>query len=149
MQYCWAADKPSNIGDLEFYDQTGNKIFPLSIKAPGTYPETLFDGLYGEDYMYEQKGSKVWMDFGKPVQLYRIRYIAHDIDPASVQTGDDYKLSVWNKGDWKELFTITATDKSILCPLHPGGMYLLENLNRFVHSRPFRYLPDKDVIEWW
>jgi hypothetical protein len=149
LRYRSASDRACNLGELEIYSMNNSRVVPLMLKAPGDNPEALFDGIYGEDYLYPEKGSWIWMDMGEPVHLSKIRYIAHDIDPASIQTGDNYKLSIWEGRDWKELFTVKASNKAIQCELHPGGIYLLEDLSRFVHSRPFRYIPEKDVLEWW
>jgi hypothetical protein len=149
IRYRAGRDKETMIGDLEVYGEDGKKIIPVSFFGFGEHPEYLNDGVPGEYFQAPEKSSWGAMDLGKPMKITKIRFIPHDIDPASIQTGDRYRLYSWNNNAWKPLLEIQANKKSIPIQIHPYGLYLLEDLSRFVHRRPFWYNPEKGIVEWW
>ena len=137
------------IGEVELLNPSGEPIPVVRAFGPGENPEFVCDGVSGEPYQSKVPGSWVAMDLGKPKIVSRLRFIPKDVSPASIQKGDIYKLSGWDKGDWANISTDTATKKSISYRLYGGKMYLLENLSRTVESRPFIYDPGEKAIHWY
>jgi len=149
IRYRSGNDMPCAIGDMEVYGESGNKLVAHSFFGSDGNPEYLSDGVPGQYFLSGKAGSWAAMDLGAPERITKIRFIPHDIDPASIQLGDDYRLYIWDKNNWKAVSDVHAYEKSIPIQIHPWGLYLLENLSTFVHRRPFWYNPDKGIIEWW
>ena len=148
IRYRAGRDKECIIGELEVYSED-HKFYPVSFFGNVEHPEYLSDGVPGQYVNSPEPGSWAAMDLGSPQRINRIRFIPSDIDPASIQRGDEYRLFIWNGSEWEPISDIYANEKSIPLRIHPYELYLLQDLSRFVHRRPFWYNPEKGIIEWW
>ena len=140
------SNKECSLGEIEVFDTGNKKIEVKQAYGPGEHPEHVCDGFPGQFYDYDEKGSWVALDFGKPIGISRIRFIPRDVEPASIHPDERYELSFWND-DWQLVMEATATGKSITCQIHPNGLYLMENLNFDGVFRPFIYR--NGIVEWY
>jgi hypothetical protein len=95
----------------------------------------------------EPSGCWVGMDFGKPVNIEKIRYLSRG-DGNTITIGDEYELTYWNNKEWKSLGKKIADNIYLEydnCPAN--ALFLLHNLTKGVEERIFTYENEKQV--WW
>ena len=101
---------------------------------------TAFDAPWG-------LGAWVGMDFGKPIEIERIRFTGRG-DGNSIDMGDTYELFFWHNNTWTSLGTQTATGIDLTFRNVPeGGLYLLRDLTKGKDERIFTYENNTQV--WW
>jgi len=84
------------------------------------------------------------MDFGKPVEIQKIKFLARN-DDNNVIPGSDYELLYWDN-EWKSFAKKTATSDSLVFENVPSNaLYLLHYYGEGVEERIFTYENDKQI----
>jgi len=144
-----------NIAELEFY--TKNSTDPLRGKIIGTEgswennpkstKEAAFDGnpLTFFDSPWPDDGW-VGVDFGKPVKILKIRFLARN-DDNNVIPGGEYELLYWDNR-WKSFAKKTAVSDSLVFENVPSNaLYLLHFYGEGTEERIFTYENGSQI--WW
>lgn len=121
---------------------------PGSWKGRGGQRESVFDGdaLTFFDAP-EPQSSWVGMDFGKPVRVERIYYVARG-DGNTIEPGDIYQISCWRNNRWEPLATMQAEHPWLEFRNMPCGLpFILQDKTRGKDMRIFTYEDGKQV--WW
>lgn len=132
------------LAELEFYDKaTGEKLNGRIISAndgDGSHaPEHAFDSDILTAYFSPVTAAWIGLDFGRPVELCRIRFVPRG-DGNCVEPGDDYELLYWANRRWNSAGTKKATGNDITFHDVPEGtLYLLIDRTKGVEHRIFTY----------
>ncbi|MEA4974278.1 MAG: hypothetical protein VB046_00915 [Paludibacter sp.] len=119
-----------------------------SMNIIGRNKESVFDG-DPLTFFESPPDLNTWvgLDFGKPVEIEKILYIARG-DGNSIVFGNDYELMYWNHNGWISLGKQTA-DNNFLeykdCPT--GALFLLQNHTIGKDERIFTYKNGEQI--WW
>jgi hypothetical protein len=145
-----------NIAELFFYEKRTNKLLNGKIiGTPGSYrPDKRYakEGAFDRDaltFFDAPQPDNCWvgMDFGKPVNVGRIVYLARN-DGNCIEIGDKYELLYWADNKWKSLGRKIA-DNVMLdydnCPTN--ALFLLHDLTKGREERIFTYENGEQV--WW
>ncbi len=134
---CWryramAPDSFGNMAEITFYDRDSGEELRGAIISDGngcesasTTPDKAFDGnlltYYGST---ANSGAWVGMDFGRPVDVGRIRYTPRG-DGNNVEPGDTYELLCYDSEGWRSLGQQTASELSVVFDNVPADALLL------------------------
>lgn len=141
------------IAELGFYNSKGEKM-KGSIIGTGEYfkgvqkhsREAAFDEdpftFYVSDVL---KNGWIGMDFGKPVTVSKVNYLARS-DDNNVRIGDLYELFYWDVNGWVSLGRQVATDLILKFDKVPdNALLILRDLTRGRDERIFVYKNGKQV----
>lgn len=132
------------LAELEFYAKaTGEKLNGRIISAnngDGSHaPENAFDSNILTAYFSPVTAAWIGVDFGRPVELSRIRFVPRG-DGNCVEPGDDYELLFWTNRRWNSAGTKKATGNDITFHDVPEGtLYLLIDRTKGIEHRIFTY----------
>lgn len=139
-----------NIAELQFYQNgekeksTGKIIGSKGIK--GKEGKNAFDNDW-LTYFETKSPHATWvgMDFGKPVNIDRVRCVYRS-DDNDVRSGDEYELMYWISDEWKSLGKKTSKDNYIIYKNVPKNALLwLRNHARGWDERVFLYRDGKQI----
>lgn len=141
------------IAELGFFNERNEKMEGKIIGTGQYYGddvrfrrEAAFDGdpftFYISDLLCN---GWIGMDFGKPVRVAKINYLARS-DDNNVRIGDLYELYYWDLKGWVSLGQQTASDLTLTFDKVPGNaLLILRNHTRGKDERIFLYEDGKQV----
>lgn len=139
-------NKASIIAEILSFDHTGKKVIPSRLISSGNLyenPEVYFDN---DALTYAPLMQWVGWDFGKPVNLSRIRCIARN-DDNGVWNGNYYELFYQDQDGWVSLGRRLATTDTLLYHNVPCNALLwLKNHTKGKEERIFT--ADKAIRFW-
>lgn len=120
-----------------------------SVNNISTKPQQAFDGDVLTSVSFkEQNAAWVGIDFGKPVNIDKIRYFPRS-DGNMIEAGDNYELLFWNDSRWISLGCKIVSSVSITFNDIPSdALYLLLNRTKGNSVRIFM-LDNAGHQEWW
>lgn len=151
-RYCSRSDT-GNMAEIEYYsDSSGQhvKIEGELIFEEGENKEDLIKA-HDNDmnvYAFLSKNKKFWVgqDFGKPVNVTKIRYCPRN-DTNCIIEGNDYELFYWDKR-WKSLGRkIAKNDYLYYSNVPKGALLWLHCHSGGKEERPFMY--ENGMQIWW
>ena len=141
VRYVAPASKPTDMGELLFYD--GKKQHkPVAWDGtraddPVNVMAQMFDGDPLTFYCTLKKGAVLAMDFGKPVTLDRFVFIPRN-DDNFIRPGDTYELFYHDgRKGWVSLGRQTAKDLSLTYAVPRGALLHLRCLTRGEEEQAF------------
>ncbi len=152
-RYLSPNDAFCNIAEIVFFEKDTIPVYGKIIGTEGTFRK-------GQNYTREcvfdrdiltffdaPEGSGCWvgMDFGKPVDISKIRYSPRS-DGNCIEPGDEYELMYWMKDQWVSLGKKKAEGLTISfedCPVN--ALFLLHNKTKGWQERPFTYENGRQV----
>ena len=157
MKYVPPKRTEGNIGEIELYDKSGNRVQGRMI---GNYsPEHLdsivsmrraFDGEVLTYAVSSPKQTNAWLglDFGEMVDLGKMVYLTRS-DDNFIREGELYELYYWD-GDWRSLGKRVGSRKLQYLTyenIPENALLLLRNLTKGQEERIFTYENGTQV--WW
>lgn len=145
----------SNMAELSFFE--GDSTQSLKGEVIGT-DGSLIDDRYGKEALFDEDiltffdaplatGCWAGMDFGKPVEINRLRYVPRG-DGNTIETGDEYELFYWDDNTWQSLGRRVADNVFLTYDNCPGNaLFLLRNHTKGKEERIFTYENEEQV--WW
>jgi hypothetical protein len=93
-------------------------------------------------------GGWIGTDFGKKVEINRIRYMPRT-DDNSIVKDEVYELVYWDDNQWISAGVQTSEKDNYLLytDVPSGALYLLHNLSKGKEERIFTYENGKQI--WW
>lgn len=134
------------VGELDCVDMHGQQLHARAFGSAGNAAYVL-DGFYGEAYRDPDPNGWIALDFGKPVDVARMRYMPSQ-DSNSIQKGDRYELYYWDRG-WISLGVQVAAAKYLDYIVPDNALLWLKNLDRGKEERIFTIDPVTQEQVWW
>lgn len=144
--YCYLAE-------LAFFDNQGNKMTGDII---GTGQRQKDDVRYSREAAFDddpftyyisnlQSGGWIGMDFGKPVRINKVGYLARG-DDNNIRVGDEYELYYWDLNGWVSLGKQRATIMSLTFNHVPdNALLILRDHTRGKEERIFLYEDNEQI----
>lgn len=151
LRYIGPAASHCNINEMEFLDETGDKVVGTIIGTQGeswALKENVFDGniLTGFSAV-SPDGNWVGLKLKTPVRVKTLRFIGRN-DGNGIEIGDEYELMYWSDDRWKSLGRQTASKNELSYPHVPSNaLYVLRDITKGHEERIFTYENDEQV--WW
>jgi hypothetical protein len=125
---------------------TGNPVSSLGSNNDAAHKA--FDGDWLSNFESgEPDGAWVGMDFGRPVQVDKVRIVPRN-DDNYIRPGDEYELKYWDTDGWVSMGKQVAACNTLTYGNVPMGALLwLENHTRGMDERVFLYKNGRQ--EWW
>lgn len=143
-----------SIAELGFFQRNGDEDTLLvgnpisSLGGNNEVTHKAFDGNWLSNFESgASDGNWVGMDFGRPVQINKVRIVPRN-DDNYIRSGDEYELKYWDTTGWASMGKKLATDNHLVFDKVPKGALLwLKNHTRGMDERVFLYKGGE--IEWW